>query len=145
VKKKLLGRKILSTMKYRRLKTGVCVCGGGGQLLGNFGQFKCKTFHFFFFNCLFLSVCFIIQGYWGVDFTVDATNKEEEGKNVLPFITGILIQTSDGGQRRIGAIQGKEISFRARPGRQIAAFHGGYTEFGLHNLGNFNKLFFYII
>ena len=77
-----------------------------------------------------------IQGYWETAFGGDTVKKEEEGKNVLPFITGILIQTSDGGQRRIGAIQGKEIAFRARPGRQISAFHGGYTVFGLHNLGN---------
>jgi len=55
------------------------------------------------------------------------------------FISGILIQTSDG--RKIGSFNGPNHTFRPNiPGRQIGAFHGTYSEDGLHKIG---KLIFY--
>jgi len=58
-----------------------------------------------------------------------------KGGELKGFVTGLLIQTSDGGQRKIGQLGGQMRHFRNLPGRQVAAFHGSYSRDGLHRLG----------
>ena len=64
-----------------------------------------------------------------------------KGGELKNFVTGLLITTSDGGQRKIGQLGGQMRHFRNLPGRQVAAFHGSFSRDGLHRLGVWYLLF----